>query len=81
MGVYIKHLQAEKVKTLFMMLGLHIKDGDIVEVTKPHGRIIDESEIKTVYGREVPKRNNGYTIVIQRIDFTDAPTVIEAEDE
>ena len=56
-------------------------DCPIKEIKKPHGRIIDESEIKTVYGRELLKQNNGYTIAAQRIDFTDAPTVIEAEDE
>ena len=81
MGVYIKKLQAKKVEAIFAMLSLHIEDGDIIEVTEPHGRIIDESEIKTVYGRELLKHNNGYTTAIHRIDFTDAPTVIEAEGE
>ena len=56
-------------------------DCPLIEVTEPHGRIIDESEIKTVYGRELLKHNNGYTTAIHRIDFTDAPTVIEAEGE
>ena len=45
MGVYIKHLQAEKVKAIFEMLGLNIEDGDIIEVTEPHGRLIDADEM------------------------------------
>lgn len=45
MGVYIKKLQAKKVEAIFAMLGLHIEDGDIIEVKIPHGRLIDENEL------------------------------------
>lgn len=45
MGVYIKKLQAKKVEAIFAMLGLHIENGDIIEVAEPHGRLIDEKNI------------------------------------
>lgn len=45
MGVYIKKLQAKKVEAIFAMLGLHIEDGDIIEVSEPHGGLIDANAL------------------------------------
>lgn len=73
MGVYIKKLQAKKVETIFAMLGLHIEDGDIIEITEPHGDLIDRDAIP-IYRYDF---ENGD--LVHRID--DVPVIIEAEDE
>lgn len=82
MGVYIKKLQAKKVELIFAMLGLHIEDGDIIEVTEPHGRLIDADTLidrldVDEYGMKIPKAVIGLTKVL----LEDFPTVIEAEGE
>lgn len=71
MGVYVKKLQAKKVETIFAMLGLHIEDGDIIEVPEPHGRLIDVTKI--------PYLECADPEVIELVG--EAPTVIEAEGE
>lgn len=78
MGVYIKKLQAKKVEAIFTMLGLHIEDGDIIEVKAPHGRLIyadDVVEHTAVNGedREFIRKLADY--------IDDADAIIEAEGE
>lgn len=70
MGVYIKKLQAEKVKAIFKMLGLHIEDGDIIEVPEPHGDLIDLKEL-----------HKRYREPYLDADLADVPIAIEAEGE
>ena len=51
----------------------------LIEVTEPHGRLIDESQIKTVYGEAMTTRYQGYISRTEKITHTDAPTIIESE--
>ena len=91
MGIYIKgykipngeceHLILDfENMTAFAAFGDR-KHYKLVEVTEPHGPLIDESQIKTVYGEAMVTRHQGYTSRTEKITHTDAPTVIEAEGE
>ena len=77
MGVYIKKLQAKKVEAIFAMLGLHIEDGDIIEVKTPHGRFIDVGELEEDDAWD--DYEDGFT-AYSRLQISTQPTVIEAED-
>lgn len=57
------------------------EDCPLVEVKTPHGRLIDEGQIKTVYGEAMITRYQGYISRTEKITHTDAQTVIEAEVE
>lgn len=76
MGVYIKGLQAEKVEAIFKMLGLSIKDGDIIEVTEPHGRLIDADKVKE---KMIPLSFSVQNW-ISEVDLCYVPTVIEGSE-
>ena len=76
MGVYIKKLQAKKVEAIFTMLGLHIEDGDIIEVSEPHGRLIGEDAL----ARKIVESNYGVDFINKATALImDTPTVIESE--
>lgn len=53
-----------------------IKNG--TPLPKRHGRIIDESEITSVYSHEETAKHGAITLNWMVIDGTDAPTIIEA---
>lgn len=53
----------------------------ITEVKIPHGRLIDENQVETVYGKSMTTHYQGYISRTEQITHTDAPTVIEAEVE
>lgn len=77
MGVYIKKVQASKVEAIFKMLGLSIKDGDIIEVSEPHGRLIDADALvdTVVFHTNISADTKEFIEDLIGI----APTVIEAE--
>ena len=45
-----------------------------------HGRIIDESQIKSVYYHEEAVMMKGFQLKNLVLDHTDAPTIIEADE-
>ena len=68
MGVYIKNMSLVAFKKI-MELGLEVNDDLLVEVTEPHGRLIDADVCKQrVYDGS-------------RTPYKVCPTVIEAEGE
>ena len=83
MGVYIKKLQAKKVEAIFAMLGLHIEDGDIIEVTEPHGRLIEVTNKlrQELCWYEAYTGIDEAPVKYANSVIDDAPTVIEAEGE
>lgn len=84
MGVYIKKLQAKKVEAIFTMLGLHIEDGDIIEVKAPHGRLIEADDVNERIRKRLGIRNLDYLLEAEKpiaMSIKESPTVIEAEVE
>lgn len=93
MGIYIKGMKMPKddetIRFVKLLNGKIVavtsptkEMGDIheiIEVTEPHRRLIDESKIKTVYGEATTTRYQGYISITEKITHTDAPTIIEAE--
>lgn len=62
------------------------KEYEVIKVEEPHGRIVDESKINTVYGQKdilttsyYGLHTDGFLSVTEFITGTDAPTIIEAE--
>lgn len=81
MGVYIKYVQAKKIKKIFEMLGIRINEGDIVEVKEPHGPLIDIDELSK---RQVDYTMSGHANSAEDCKefgmmIITAPTVIDAE--
>lgn len=68
MGVYIKGMTLGELNDC-ILAGVYIAPEDAIEVTEPHGRLIDESVLRKMSSN--PKGTK-----IDRV-----PTVIEAEGE
>jgi len=49
-------------------------------IPEPHGKIIDESKIKTIYYHMETSENERFHLEHVVIDGTDAPTIIEGSD-
>lgn len=49
----------------------------LIEISEPHGRLIDESTIMDVYYERVVHKNGEFKFPMIRIVGADAPTVIE----
>ena len=79
MGVYIKGLQAEKVEAIFKMLGLSIKDGGIIEVPEPHGRLIDADALVELEDALNTKIRGVHIMFVDDVKNF-APTIIEGSE-
>ena len=78
MGIYIKGVSKDFIEEVLRAYP-HNSPIEIVEVAEPHGRLIDEDEIKTV---EVWRPEGHGVYYLTDFPFeVDAPTVIEAEGE
>lgn len=57
-----------------------IEDCPLVEVSTPHGRLIDADAIMDLLEKSVPEKNRGHQFYVFRHMLRNAPTVIEAEE-
>ena len=88
MGVYIKGMTLGELNDC-VMVGAYIAPEDAVEVTEPHGRLIDADKLFGWYDGQrdeypIKKETPQYgTLMMYEIfdEIDDAPTVIEAEGE
>lgn len=79
MGVYIKGVtELQLMKVIINSTEFMPDNFEVIEVKTPHGRLIDESKIESVF---IDELFTGYHTRTKVITGADAPTVIEAEVE